>query len=100
MKERRLCIVDDEHCYFHCWEHYSNVIDASPLVGGHPGGQISLVYGIVEKPDGKIIRVNPTNIKFCDEVSRDLYMWNEHCKAMEKEIVKLWKKKRKVKKNE
>ena len=46
--ETRLCEVDGELGYFHCWEHWSNVIDASPLRGGHPGGQIGQVYGIVE----------------------------------------------------
>lgn len=35
--ETRLCEVDGELGYFHCWEHWSNVIDASPLRGGHPG---------------------------------------------------------------
>ena len=34
--ETRLCEVDGELGYFHCWEHWSNVIDASPLRGGHP----------------------------------------------------------------
>lgn len=32
--ETRLCEVDGELGYFHCWEHWSNVIDASPLRGG------------------------------------------------------------------
>ena len=50
--ETRLCEVDGELGYFHCWEHWSNVIDASPLRGGHPGGQIRQVYGIVEFKDG------------------------------------------------
>lgn len=34
--ETRLCEVDGELGYFHCWGHWSNVIDASPLRGGHP----------------------------------------------------------------
>lgn len=38
--ETRLCEVNGEFGYFHCWEHWSNVIDASPLRGGHPGGHI------------------------------------------------------------
>lgn len=42
--ETRLCEVDGELGYFHCWEHWSNVIDASPLRGGHPGGQIGQIY--------------------------------------------------------
>lgn len=53
--ETRLCEVDGELGYFHCWEHWSNVIDASPLRGGHPGGQIGQIYGIVEPINQKII---------------------------------------------
>lgn len=30
--ETRLCEVNGEFGYFHCWEHWSNVIDASPLL--------------------------------------------------------------------
>ena len=48
------------------WEQWSNVVDASPLRGGHPGGQIGQVYGIVEFRDG-VRRVDPSSIKFCDE---------------------------------
>lgn len=36
------------------------------LRGGHPGGQIGQVYGIVEFRDG-VRRVDPSSIKFCDE---------------------------------
>lgn len=64
--ETRLCEVDGELGYFHCWEHWSNVIDASPLRGGHPGGQIGQVYGIVEFKDG-VRRIDPAKIKFCDD---------------------------------
>ena len=52
--------------YFHLWEQWSNVVDASPLRGGHPGGQIGQVYGIVEFREG-VRRVDPSSIKFCDE---------------------------------
>lgn len=48
------------------WEQWSNVIDASPLRGGHPAGQIGQVYGIVEFKDG-VRRVDPASIKFCDK---------------------------------
>lgn len=50
--ETRLCEVNGELGYFHCWEHWSNVIDTSPLRGGHPGGQIGQVHGIIEFTDG------------------------------------------------
>lgn len=43
----RFCEVKGELGYFHLWEQWSNVVDASPLRGGHPGGQIGQVYGIV-----------------------------------------------------
>ena len=54
----RLCEVNGELGYFHLWEQWSNVIDASPLRGGHPAGQIGQVYGIVEFKDG-VRRVDP-----------------------------------------
>lgn len=34
--------------------------------GGHPGGQIGQVYGIVEFEDG-VRRIDPVKIKFCDD---------------------------------
>lgn len=39
--ETRLCEVDGELGYFHCWEHWSNVIDASPLRVAYERGKIS-----------------------------------------------------------
>ena len=70
-RETRLCEVhfdfkDHRLGLFHMWEHYSQPIEASPLVGGAPAGVISRVYGIVEFPDG-VKRVDPTQIKFCDD---------------------------------
>lgn len=71
--ELRLCEVDGELGYFHTWEHYSTVIDASPMIGGHPGGVISYVRGIVEFKDG-VRRVTAESIKFCDEINEGLTM--------------------------
>lgn len=45
---------------------WNDVIGSSALRGGHPGGQIGQVYGIVEFKDG-VRRVDPVKIKFCDE---------------------------------
>ena len=64
--EIRLCKVEEELGYFHCWEYWSNVVDASPLCGGRPGGQVGQVYGIVEFKDG-VRRIDPSRIKFCDD---------------------------------
>lgn len=73
----RLCQVDGELGQFHIWEQWSNVIDASPLRGGHPGGQIGQVYGIVEFKDG-VRRIDPAKIKFCDEENAILAEMNRH----------------------
>lgn len=76
--ERRLCIVDDEVGYFLCFEQYSDVIEQSILKGGHPGGQYSRVYGLVEfasndyRDQTHIERVSPTDIKFVDCEAADI----------------------------
>lgn len=61
----------------------SNVIDASPLRGGHPAGQIGQVYGIVEFKDG-VRRVDPVSIKFCDEENAHLCALVKHNEALRK----------------
>lgn len=80
--ETRLCEVDGKIGYFHTWEHWSNVVDASPLRGGHPGGQVGQVYGIVEFKNG-VRRVDPVKIKFCDETNAILKDFNEMKKLNE-----------------
>lgn len=74
--ETRLCEVNGELGHFHTWEQWSNVVNASPLRGGHPGGQVSQVYGIVEFKDG-VRRVDPAKIEFCDETNAILTDFNE-----------------------
>ena len=52
-KELQLCRVLGKVGYFHCWEHYSDIIPESLLRGGgHPGGTISFVRALVEFPEG------------------------------------------------
>lgn len=62
---RRLCKVRDRHGYFHCWEQYGDVIAPGLVIGSHPGGQFSRIFGIVEFEEG-VERVDPTKIKFLD----------------------------------
>lgn len=85
--ELRLCKVNNELGYFHCWEHYSNPVPAGLTIGSPPAGVISYVSGIVEFDDG-IRRVDPTAIKFCDEEHSNLCALNkyekERCKDEEK----------------
>lgn len=80
--ELRLCKVGDELGCFHTWEQWANVVDASPMVGGHPGGQVSYVMGIVEFDNG-VRRVDPVKIKFCDETNAILKDFNEMKKLNE-----------------
>lgn len=75
-QERRLCTVNSEHGYFHTWENYSEPLEASLLMGGAPAGVFSKIYGIVEFEDG-IRRVDPTDIKFCDEENSILNVINK-----------------------
>jgi len=64
--QTRACTVNGEFGYFHVWEHYSKPLPASPLLGGAPAGVFSCMFGIVEFADG-VRRINPIDIKFCDE---------------------------------
>lgn len=57
--------------------YWSKVVDASPLRGGHPGGQNGQVFGIVEFEDG-VRRVGPSSIKFCDEENAILCEMAKH----------------------
>ena len=65
-KELRLCHVLGKVGYFHCWEHYSDVVPESLLCGGHPGGTISFVRALVEFSEG-MGYAEPEDVKFCDE---------------------------------
>lgn len=62
----RTCRFKDENYLFHCFEQYANVVGASALVGGPPGGQVSQVCAIIEDEKGNIFRVDPTAIVFTD----------------------------------
>lgn len=64
---RRPCYVDGTKAMFLCWSQESNVIAASPLVGGHPGGTISGVRAIVEYENGEVSVVRPERLCFADD---------------------------------
>lgn len=69
---KRLCKVNDKYGYFHTWEHFSQPIEASIMIGGHPGGVVSYITGIVEFSDGSVRRVDPTRIIFVDDENETL----------------------------
>ena len=70
-KELRLCKVNEELGYFHCWEQYADVI-----APGLTGCQYSRVFGIVEFNDC-VKRVGPEKIKFVDEYNASLVSMNK-----------------------
>ena len=74
--ERRECKVNGKPGYFHCWEHYSSPIPPSALRGGHSGGLVSFVRGLVEFPEG-MGYADPKDIRFCDEIHAELCAWDE-----------------------
>lgn len=75
----RDCVVDGQPGYFHTWEQYSEVMPPSPLVGGHSGGTIAQVFGIVEFSDG-VRRVEPYKIEFVDEEHANLVAYEKWLK--------------------
>ena len=52
----------------HCWDYRSELYDASPMIGGHLGGQVSGTFAIVEYEDGTVHVVEPQNIRFVDNL--------------------------------
>ena len=67
--EMTLYTEEPEHeikALFHCWDHRSELYDASPMIGGHPDGQVSGTFAIVEYEDGIVHEVEPQNIRFVD----------------------------------
>ena len=68
-RERKYRVKESEKnikALFHCWDFRSELCDASPMIGGHPGGQVSGTFAIVEYEDGTIHEVEPTQIRFVD----------------------------------
>ena len=68
-RERKYRVKESEKnikALFHCWNHKSELVGESPCYGGHPAGQISQTFGIVEYEDGTIHEAEPTQIRFVD----------------------------------
>ncbi|MBR5865701.1 MAG: hypothetical protein IKY89_05460 [Alistipes sp.] len=66
VKTTRSGRIQREKGIFHCWEHIGQVIEPSPLKGGHPGGQIAFTRALVETIDGCMRSVAPSSIEFRD----------------------------------
>ena len=65
--ELRPCLVSRQKALFHRWVDISDIIEPSPLMGGHCGGVVKYTLGLVEYEDGATGLVHPTKIVFKDE---------------------------------
>lgn len=76
----RPCIVtgkeNAKNALFHRWVDVAEVIPPSPLRGGHGGGQLWAVYGLVEYEDGSVQKVFPERIRFIDRMHSE-FVWEE-----------------------
>lgn len=52
-------------CYGFFQDSY--IVPPSLMVGGHNGGVVANPVAIVEVEGGAVIRVNPTDVIFCDD---------------------------------
>lgn len=64
--ELRPCLVNDKRALFHTWSSRSQIVDPSPLIGGHQGGVLKYTVGIIEYEDGQVCECLPSQIKFID----------------------------------
>lgn len=71
--ERRACIARGKNALFHKWTTRKQVIGQSPMIGGHPGGQIEFTFGLVEYEDGTIEEIVPAEITFIDGRIKELF---------------------------
>lgn len=56
----------EKKAIFHRWTEERQLVDASPMIGGHPGGEIAMTLAIVEYMNGRVDKVPPTRIRFLD----------------------------------
>lgn len=66
--EYRRCTVNGRKALFHRWHEFCKVVEASPMIGGAPAGQIKYTLGTIEYEDGSIEEVAPHRIVFEDEL--------------------------------
>lgn len=67
----RTCKHDGKNYLFHCWEHYSQIIEPSPLRGGHVGGVVGCTFALLEDENGNVRRFPAYEIQFTDNAFRE-----------------------------
>ena len=73
MSNTRPCIIRVDkkksiQATFHRFCEHAYVAEPSPMIGGAPGGQISMPVAIVEYEDGTVHYVEPSQITFTDHL--------------------------------
>lgn len=68
--ERRLCKVNGEHGYFHCWGE-------RPCTHVKGVGSTSEIIAVIEFED-RVAQILPWEVKFVDEENQQLHWMNEH----------------------
>lgn len=74
--ELRPCKVNGKKALFHTWSNKSEIVDPSPLMGGHNGGVLKWTVGIIEFENGTVGECLPNSIQFLDNKLND-YSFNE-----------------------
>lgn len=69
----RPCLVNGEKALFHAWSNKSQIVDPSPMIGGHNGGVLEYTVGIIEYEDGQVCECMPNQIKFIDSKMEQYY---------------------------
>lgn len=62
----RPCMVGDRKALFHRWFDEYRVLEPAITIGGHPGGQVSTLLGLVEWEDGTMHVFHPHQIRMLD----------------------------------
>lgn len=80
----RLDSYKTKNALFHCWAQKSDVIPPSMINGGHNGGVVAGLVGIVELSDGQVCEIPPYHITFLDNKHEE-YAFPEEKETEEKE---------------
>ena len=73
----RKCTVKGEKALFHMWIQHSNILKPDIAAGGHNGGTVSFVRGLIETEHGNMKEVLPKDIHFIDNLVGDMHSENE-----------------------
>lgn len=69
--ELRPCLASSQKALFHKWIEIRDIVEPSPMIGGHNGGIVSSTLGLIEYDDGAIGMVHPSTIVFKDNKIKD-----------------------------